>query len=144
ETMRWDELFGDLEGQFAAADSAELAAEVADRSRSEIATLRLVDRLRAAIGRSIDVRVKGTSAVEGRLASVGPDWLLMAQSGTRETLIPIHAVLSVGGLTAQSASASVEGLVNARLDLRFALRAITRDRSAVGLALCDGSQASGT
>lgn len=142
--MRWDELFGDLEGQFAAAESAELATEVADRSRREISTLRFVDRLRPAVGRPIDVRVWGAGTVEGRLTALGPDWLLIAQAGTRETLIAAHAVLSVGGLTAQSASPMSEGTVAARLDFPFALRAITRDRSPITLSLVDASHVSGT
>jgi len=142
--MRWEELFGDLEGQFEAAESAELASEVADRSRREISTLRLVDRLRPVVGRPVDVRLRGAGTVAGRLAALGPDWLLLAQTGTRETLMATHAVLSVGGLTAQSANPMSEGAVAARLDFPFALRAITRDRSPITLSLVDGSHISGT
>jgi hypothetical protein len=142
--MRWEELFGDLEGQFDAAESAELATEVADRTRREISTLRFVDRLRPAIGRPIDVRLRGASTVGGRLAALGPDWFLVAQTGTRETLVATHAVLSIGGLAAQSASPMSEGVVAARLDFPFALRTISRDRSPVAISLVDGSQVSGT
>ena len=142
--MRWEDLFGDLEGQFDAADSAELATEVADRSRREISTLRLVDRLRPVVGRPVDVRLRGAGNIAGRLAALGPDWLLVAQTGTRETLIATHAVLSLGGLTAQSASPTAEGVVAARLDFPFALRAITRDRSPITVSLVDASQVTGT
>ena len=142
--MRWEDLFGDLEGQFDAAESAELASEVADRSRREISTLRLVDRLRPVVGRPLDVRLRGAGTIAGRLAALGPDWLLVAQTGTRETLIATHAVLSLGGLAAQSASPMSEGVVAARLDFPFALRAITRDRSPISLSLVDASQVSGT
>ncbi len=142
--MRWDELFDDLDAQFNEVETAELAAEVADRSRREIALLRLVDRLRPVLGRAITLRLEGAGNVDGQLTAIGPDWLLLAEVGGREALVASSAVLSVGGLAAQTAAPDSEGAVAARLNLAYALRGIVRDRSAVALTLVDGSVASGT
>lgn len=142
--MRWEHLFGDLEAQYDAARDAELAAEVADRTRRELALVRLVDRLRPSIGQPVTLRVCGQGSVEGRLAKVGPDWLLVAENGGRELLVAAHALLAVGGLAAQSAGVGSEGAVAARLTLGYALRGIVRDRSAVALTYVDGSTAAGT
>jgi hypothetical protein len=142
--VRWDELFDDLEAQFDAAAQADLAAEVADRTRREVALVRLVDRLGPVIGRPLAVRVLGAGAIEGTLTAVGPDWLLLAEVGGREALVPAHAIVSIGGLAAQTAVPQSEGKVAARLDLAYALRGIVRDRSAVALMLVDGSTTDGT
>jgi hypothetical protein len=142
--MRWDELFDDLEAQFDEAATAELATEVTDRSRRELAVLRLVDRLRPVLGQSITVRVLGAGVVEGQLTALGPDWLLLAEVGGRECLVSTTATVSIGGLAAQTAVPHSEGEVAARLTLAFALRGIVRDRSAVALSLIDGSTVAGT
>lgn len=142
--MRWDELFDDLEAQFGEAETADLAAEVTDRSRRELSLLRLVDRLRPVIGGPVSLRLVGAGVIEGELRAIGPDWLLLAEVGRREALVAAHAVISVGGLAAQSAVPHSEGQVAARLDLAYALRGIVRDRSAVALTLIDGSTAIGT
>jgi hypothetical protein len=142
--MRWDELFDDLEAQFGEAETADLAAEVTDRSRRELTLLRLVDRLRPVIGLPLTLRLVGAGVIEGELTAVGPDWLLLAEVGGREALVAAHAVLSIGGLAAQTAVPHREGQVAARLDLAYALRGIVRDRSAVALTLMDGSTAAGT
>jgi hypothetical protein len=142
--VRWDELFDDIEAQFDAADAADLAAEVADRSRREVASLRLVDRLNAVVGSPVALRVLGAGAVEGTLTAIGPDWLLLAESGGRESLVAAAAVVAVGGLAAQSDAPHSQGTVAARLGLTYALRVIVRDRAAVSLTLIDGSTSSGT
>lgn len=139
--MRWDRLFRDLEAQLDAADAAELEAEVADRTRRESGLVALVDRLRGAAGSRVSVRVAGTS-LEGVLLEVGSQWLLLAEDGGRETVLPLAAVLSVAGLGAPTSVP--RGRVFARLGLAAALRVIARDRAGVSVGLVDGSVLTGT
>lgn len=142
--MRWAALFRDFEAQWDEMAAAELGAEVAERSRIELARLRLVDRLRPAIGQPVSLRSSGAGLVQGRLSAVGPDWLLLSEAGGREALVPAGALLWVGGLGARSAEPGSEGQVAARLDLRHALRGVARDRAAVSVVLLDASTVSGT
>lgn len=142
--MRWDDLFRDLEAQLEAAAAVELDGELADRTRREAALLRLVDRARAAAGHSVVVRVLGAGPVEGVLADVGAQWLLVAESGGRDVLVPFAAVVSLAGLHAFSAAPGSGGQVFARLGLGSALRGIARDRLPVQVVLTDGSAVTGT
>jgi hypothetical protein len=78
--MRWDDLFADLARSAGEADHAELAAEVADRTRRGVAELRMVDRLRGIpSGAAIRVRTAG-GPVEGTMLDVGADWLLLGKA----------------------------------------------------------------
>ncbi len=141
---RWDELFADLEAQALAAEQAELESEVADRVRREVATLRLVDRLRP-LGRArIRVAVLGAAQVDGVIADVGPDWLLIDESPTRQALVPLAGLLSLAGALRYSAAPGSEGAVAQRLTLGYALRALARERAAVTVILRDGSARTGT
>jgi len=142
--MRWDDLFRDLEAQLDAAEAAELDAEVADRTRREAAQLTLVDRARAAVGHPVVVRALGAGPVDGLLADVGSQWLLVAETGGREVLVPSTSVVSLAGLRAWSGTPGSAGQVFARLGLGHALRGIARDRLPVQVWLTDGSVVSGT
>ena len=142
--MRWDRLFDDLEAQAEAYEAAEFDAEVGERARYEIGQLRLVDRLRGALGQPVELRTVGGCLLRGRLDGVGADWLLLVEQPDRAALVPCDAVASVAGLGALSAPPGSEGRVGARLDLRHALRGITRDRSQVQVLLTDGSTVVGT
>jgi hypothetical protein len=140
---RWQALFDDLEAQLDAAQAAELLGEVAERTRRETALLRLVDRLRAAQGALVAVSLPGSGVLRGRLLDAGTDWLLLDEGSAREVLVPLAAVLGVTGLGPQS-SAPEHGPVAKRLDLRWALRGLTRSRSGVALGLVDGTLVTGT
>ena len=136
---RWRALFDDLEGQAAELEAAELAAEVADRTRREVALLRLVDRLRAAVDRPLRVGLVSGETVRARLGRVGADWLLAHEEPAgREVLIPLASLVSVVGLGQHSATPGSEGPVTAKLDFRMALRALARDRSRVLVQLRGG------
>ena len=136
---RWEALFADLEAQAAAAEHAERAAEVDERTRGELAGLGTVDRLRAADGAAVRLRVSGGRTLSGVVDRVGPDWLLLAEDAGREAVVPLAAVLGVRGLSRFSAVPGTAGAVSSRLGLRSALRGIARDRSPVRLELADGS-----
>lgn len=142
--MRWEALFGDLEAEFAASEAVELAAEVADRSRREVSRLRLVDRLRPAIGCPVVLATTGATTLTGRLDGVGPDWLLVTEHAGKQVLVAAAAVLSVTGLGARAAEPGNEGPVATRLDLRFALRGLARSRAGVRVTVMDGTAVSGT
>jgi hypothetical protein len=141
--MRWGALFADLEAQLEAADQAELAGEVADRSRREVAAQRVVDRLRSALGATLTLRLAGGATVTGTLAVVGPDWLLLTGEPT-DALVPLGAVTSYAGLPAFAVEPSEVGAVESRLGLAYALRGVARDRAPVALLLGDGSTVAGT
>jgi hypothetical protein len=142
--MRWDELFADLEGQLEAAEGAELAAEVADRTRHETAQLWLIDRLVPAAGHDVRLHLRGAGPVSGRLDRVGAEWLLVSEAAGRQALVPVAAVLSAAGLGALSRAPGQETRVFARLGLGSALRAIARDRVQVVVGLVDGAAVTGT
>lgn len=142
--MRWDDLFADLEAQLDAAEAAELAAEVTDRSRRETAQLRLVDRLRPSVGGLVTLSCLGAGTVQGRLADVGIDWLLVEENASNELLLNTAALLGVTGVSNRSEAPDTGSEVARRLDLRWALRGLARSRAGVQVVLVDGSVLVGT
>lgn len=142
--MRWEQLFGDLEAQLDEADRTELAAEVADRTRREVAQQRLVDRLRAAVGSRVVVTVDGGAVVSGVVSDVAPEWLLLDDGPGGTALVPASAVVAVTGLGAALAAPAADRRVRERLGLGVALRAIARDRLPVVVLTRDGSAFPGT
>jgi hypothetical protein len=145
--VRWRDLFDDLEAQLDAASAAELAGEVAERSRLEQGRVTAAERLALAGGAELAVTVPGHGGVRGVVVDAGADWLLLAETGGREVLVPLAAVLSVAGLpraTGVAPGPDGAGRVARSLDLRRALRGLARDRAGVQLGLCDGSALSGT
>jgi hypothetical protein len=140
---RWDELAEDLSAQAEALDAQERAGEVVERLRHEIAQLRLVDRLRAAIGTELVATCAGQVSAHGVLVRVASDALLIQEPAYRECLIAsahLHSVSGIPRLTAESGATRIAE----RIGLRVLLRAMGRDRSAVRLALLDGSVLDGT
>ena len=137
--MRWEALFADLEGQAAALAQAERAAEVEERTRGELAAIGLLDRLRAAEGAPLRLRLAGGRSLAGSVGRIGPDWLLVTEPEGREAVVPLAAVLGVRGLSRHAAVPGSAGVVESRLGLRAALRGVARDRSPVRLELVDGT-----
>ncbi|MGI8677355.1 MAG: hypothetical protein ACR2LX_01430 [Jatrophihabitans sp.] len=142
--MRWNDLFADLEAQAAALETAERAGEIDERTRAEIGSLGLLERLRGAVGLPLRLRGAGSLAVTGRLDRVGPDWVLVEEGAGREVLLATAALVSVRGLVRYSATPDSLSVLESRLGLRHALRGIARDRSAVRLHLVDGSTVDAT
>lgn len=124
--MRWDRLFDDLEAQLAAQERLELDAEVSERTRLERAKVGLPERLAGAVGEHVAVHLAGGRRVEGAISDVGSGWFVVDEPG-RAVLVPTHAVLSLTGLSQRPRGAPGAR----RLELGYALRAISRDRRAV-------------
>jgi hypothetical protein len=134
--MRWEQLFSDLDGRFVELADAEMMAELADRERVASGAISVVERIGGAIGRPLRVRTTAGIAVTGALLEIGPDWLLIQEGPGREVLLALTAVTIVEGLAA--ATGPAVGGVKLRLNLRFALRGIARDRSPVALVVRGG------
>ncbi|MCU1692409.1 MAG: hypothetical protein JWM64_1500 [Frankiales bacterium] len=142
--VRWKGLFDDLEAQAEALAKGELEAEVRDRIRRENALLRLSDRLASSIGATVQLQVAGAGVLHGVLLDTGVDWLLLEETGGREVLVPALALLGVAGVGRRTQAPGAEGEVGKRLDLRWALRGLARDRAGVAVVLRDGTTVGGT
>lgn len=142
--MRWAALFADLEAQLAAVADADLAGEVADRQRLEVARLELVDRLRAAVGTELAVGLVTGATEHAVVGGAGPDWVLLEATGRPDALVPLAAVTWLRGLPSYARVAASVGAVESRLDLGFVLRGLARDRAVVRLELADRTAVTGT
>ncbi len=125
--MRWIELFNDLEGQLAAAHSAEFEASVAELTTAERASITLAARLAASLGAQVVLVLEGGELTSGTVVDATAQWVLV-NDGPRQHLIPVAAIASARGVSARAAQV---GEVAARLTLGHALRALARDRARV-------------
>jgi hypothetical protein len=142
--MRWQQLFADLQAEFEEAEAAAERGELGSRRRAEVGSVRLAERLAGSLGRPVGLRCGGAGEIAGVLTATGPDWALLTDTGSRDVLVAVAAVGSVTGLSRLTAVPESAGGVRGRLDLRWALRALVRDRSAVQVVLADGSRHVGT
>jgi hypothetical protein len=142
--MRWEALFDDLEGQAAALEAAERAAEVDERTRIEVGGVTLADRLRGSLDRSLVLRLADGTTCRGDLLRVGAQWLLLADGTGRETLVVQRHVTVVRGAGRDATPAAAGGPVESRLSVRHVLRGIGRDRSGVRVGLSGGEHLDGT
>lgn len=145
--VRWDQLFEDLEAQLSSAGVAERAAEVAEHTRAERGQVHLVQRFVAGLGATMRLRLVGVGWAQLVLEDVGSDWLTGRTLGARpgrgaDLLVPMAAVSAVEGLTARVDAA--EGAASRRFDLRYALRAVSRDRALVRVHDTEGEDFTGT
>lgn len=141
--MRWARLFADLEAQFEAEDAADLASEIASRTRHEIGRLTMSDRLSASVGHPMRVTCAGAAELAGQLRDVGSGWLLLDEGLGREILVNLASVSAVQGVGQRSVSAP-ETPVTRRLDFRYALRGLARDRAPLQILLTSGPVLTGT
>lgn len=141
--MRWSDLFDDLEGQLAAQEAAERQGEVVEHTRAALGRVRLVERLVADTGAPVRLGLRGGIAVEGLIEEVAQDWLLVMERETREVFVTLAGVLTVQGLSGRS-DPGRRTSVQRSLDLRHALRALSRDRSLVRVRDIDGGSSTGT
>lgn len=142
--MRWESLFADLESQMEELEANEMASEVADRTRREVAKFRLVDRIRPAFGHPLTMFTLGGGQLAGRVSGVGADWVLLAVDRLHECLVPLDAITGITGLGGISAVPGSEGKIAAKLTLAYALRGVARDRAFVVIQMRDGTMVTGT
>ena len=140
--MRWQRLFADLQAEMEAGEVAAERVEDASRARLEFGAIRLSERVGGAVGRELALRCRGAGELRGVLAECGAGWVLLVEAGGREVLVALPAVRAVAGLE-RTTSVPDQGEVARRLDLRWALRGLARDRSAVQVLLDDGGALTG-
>lgn len=128
-------MFGDLEGQLSAAESAAFEAGVRELQEAERATVGLAARLAASRGVRVVVALRDGSEATGTVTDASSTWLLLSD-GPREHLVPLGAVSAIAGA---SNVADSLGAVASSLGLGHALRALARERAEV-IVSADGAR----
>lgn len=140
--MSWEtELFAmldDLEGQAAALWETDREAELADRARSEYASVTLASRLMASVDAPVELELPGVGRVSGRLARVGASWCLVCATG-QDWIVPLRHVVVVHGASERSVPEVAWSPLH-RLGLSSALRRLADAGSRCLLHLVDGAR----
>ena len=140
--MSWErELFAvldDLESQAEALWESEREAELADRARSEYASVGLATRVMASRGQDVQVDLPHVGRVEGRVDRVGPDWFLLSGRG-QDWVVALSQVVAIAGASARSVPDAAWSPVD-RLGLRSALRRLADSGERCLVHLVDGSR----
>lgn len=118
--VRWNDLFSDLEGQFASRESAQFRAGVEELAAAERASVELAARLTAARSQSVTVKLEMGSAVTGTVMDATPSWVLLRE-GPRDHLVPLSSIVGVTDLPDRSLPI---GRIERKLTLGHALRAL--------------------
>lgn len=137
--MRWDRLFAALEAEAAELAEQDRDAEIADRTRAELGRVRWSERLRAAVGTAVRVRLVGGDLVDGDIRRVCDGWFLLS-AGAHEVLVPDHAVVGLEGLGPAATPAATGALA---MTWAAAWRVLARDRSSVRVVRAGGSTVTG-
>ena len=140
--MRWEEVAADLSASWDSEQVAEAEGEIAERLVAEQARIRLVDRLAAAVGSDVGMRVTGADWVRGTVVDVGRDWCLLRGADFGEALVVLAAVSQVTGLGEGARNPDLESAVAARYGLSAVLRRLVDDDE-ITLALVDGTRVRG-
>jgi hypothetical protein len=144
--MHWEErllaVFDDLEQQAEGLALGARDAEVAELGRSEYAAVDLASRLHGAVGSRVRLGARGIGRLDGRVARVGSDWLLL-ETDPHEWLVRLAALGEVRGLGERAVEARHRA-PTARLGLGSALRGVAEERDPVLVHLLDGGTVRGT
>ena len=139
--MSWEHelfaLFDDLEGEASALWEADREAELADRARSEYASVTLAGRLMASRGSDVALDLPHVGRVEGRLDRVGPGWCLLSGRG-QDWIVPLGSVVGVHGASGRSVPEVAWSPVD-KLGLGAALRRLADAEARCLLHLADGT-----
>ena len=148
--MRWDALFADLETAAAGEWLRERDSEIAERTRAELARLRLVDRLRAYVDRrpaqgsgELAVRVAAAGVLRGEVTRVSEQWFVLV-TRSHEWVVAADAVLGIAGLPPAARPPDARPAAAESLSWAAAWRVLARDRTPVHVVRRDGSTVFGT
>jgi hypothetical protein len=133
--MRWDGLFADLEAQLAQGQWQDTEAEAAEMTRGERAGIALVDRIRGALGTTLQVQLGEGERLPMTLSTVGETWLGGSDPGG-SLLVNLDAVLAVDAPLASATPEHSPG--RRRLGIASAYRTLSRARAGVVVVGRDG------
>ena len=136
--MEWDALLADLESRFDAERRAEIAAASADLAEAELAGIRILDRLRNAVGAELHMRTLSGFAVDGRLLKAGGEVLVIDEGEGLRTLVPVRAIAVVSSLPGPASVADPARGGSGGSGLTAALRALARQGARARLLLAAG------
>lgn len=85
---RWDRLFADLENSLAGSLDED---EIPELVEAERVSVRLADRLAAAVGRGVDLETAAGARVTGSIREAAADWLAV-DAGPALHLVPLRSV----------------------------------------------------
>lgn len=142
--MRWERLFTDLEGQLEAVATDQLDADVADRTRRELAATTFEGRLRGAVGRVLELSVAGLGPLAGEVRRVGPGWLMVDVVGGSPAVVSARFVTGARDLPMATREELGAATANAAPGLVPVLRVLSRDRTVTAVVLATGATYTGT